>query len=75
MQELRAWLQEVRNAAAIVHASSELLGCAHLEADARSFAEAAHERGLERLSDVLLDELPAGIDLTSIDMEWPWPTR
>ncbi|MFP5326465.1 MAG: hypothetical protein ACLGHT_03155 [Acidimicrobiia bacterium] len=71
MHELRAWLQEVRNAAAIVHASSELLDSDHIAGEARAFVEAAHERGLERLSDVLLADLPAGVDLSSIDMKWP----
>lgn len=70
MHELRSWLQEVRNAAAIVHASGELLG-SDLAGDTRAFVQAAHERGLERLSDVLLAELPAGVDLSSIDMKWP----
>ena len=71
MQELRTWLQEVRNAAAIVHASNELLAADQLVGDARAFVEAAHERGLERLSDVLMEELPAGVDLGSIDLQWP----
>lgn len=71
MQELRAWLQEVRNAAAIVQASSELLGCDDVLGDARAYAAAAHDRGLERLSDVLLDELPAGVDLAALDLQWP----
>ena len=68
---MRTWLQEVRNAAAIVQASTELLESGAVDGDARAFAEAAHERGLERLSDVLLDELPAGVDLSTIDMQWP----
>lgn len=71
MQELRTWLQEVRNAAAIVQASTELLESGAVAGDARAFVEAAHERGLERLSDVLLEELPAGIDLSAIDLQWP----
>ena len=71
MQELRTWLQEVRNAAAIVQAASELLEHDGLADDARALVEAAHVRGLERLSDVLLDELPAGVDLASLDLQWP----
>ena len=76
MQELRTWLQEVRNAAAIVQAASELLESDSVSADVRAFAEAAHERGLERLSDVLLDEAPAGVDLANLDLlQWPQPER
>ena len=71
MQELRTWLQEVRNAAAIVQASTELLESGAVDGEARDFVQAAHERGLERLSDVLLEELPAGIDLSTIDLQWP----
>lgn len=69
---MRTWLQEVRNAAAIVQASTELLESGAVVGEARAFAEAAHERGLERLSDVLLEEAPAGVDLGSLDLlQWP----
>ena len=72
MQELRTWLQEVRNAAAIVQASTELLESGAVDGEARAFVEAAHERGLERLSDVLLEDAPAGVDLGSLDLlQWP----
>ena len=61
----------MRNAAAIVQASTELLDSGGVDGDARAFVQAAHERGLERLSDVLLEELPAGVDLSTIDLQWP----